>query len=132
MGRSAGDKSVEAFDAFVAARERQNDWADYVTPDRSRLRRGEVSKACGFSRSVLLQNKVAAGRLLMLENDLRRRSILKGSNEERRGEYLELMTDRDQRVRNVEDRTGALESAVGTLRRSVEEVGQQIDKILSG
>lgn len=131
MGRSAGEKSVEAFEAFIAEREKLKDWNDYVTPNRSRLLREKIVKACGFSRSVLQQNKVVAGRLFQLEKDLRKRSILQAIDEEPKEDLLELGVDRDERIQNLENRTERLESSIDELRRSIEDVEQQIDEILS-
>jgi hypothetical protein len=130
MGRSAGEKSAIALEEFISERERLKDWDDYVTPDRSRLRRGKIVKACGFSRSVIHQNKVVAGRLLQLEKYLRERSILMGIDEKDNGGLQELEVDRDVRIQNLENRTGRLESSIDDLRRSIEGVEQRIDEIL--
>jgi hypothetical protein len=131
MGRSAGEKSVEAFKAFIAEREQLKDWDDYVTPNRSQLRRGKIVKACGFSRSVLLQNKVVAGRLVQLEKDFRERSILQGVCDEPNEDPLEFGVGRDERIQKLENRTERLESSINELRKSLEDVEQQIDEILS-
>jgi hypothetical protein len=131
MGRSAGEKSVEAFEAFIAEREKLKDWDDYVTANRSQLWRGKIVKACDFSRSVLQQNKVVAGRLIQLEKDLRERSILQGVGDELNECPLEFGVDRDERIQNLENRTEKLESSIDELRQSIEDVEQQIDEILS-
>lgn len=131
MGRSAGEKSVEAFEAFITEREQLKDWNDYITPNRSQLRRGKIVKACGFSRSVLQQNKVVAGRLIQLEKDLRGRSILQDVGNEPNENPLEFGVNRDERIQNLENRTEKLESSIDELRQSIEDVEQQIDEILS-
>jgi hypothetical protein len=131
MGRESGEKSAEAFEAFIAERERRQDWDDYVTPDRSRLRRGKIVKECGFARSVIHQNRTVAGRLLQLEKKLRERFILKGTDEESTEALLDLEEGRDERLQNLENRTERLEASIDDLRRSLEGVEQTIDEILS-
>ena len=130
MGRSPGKKNAKAFESFIAERKRLKDWDDYVAPDRSKLLRRTIVRACGFSRSVLLQNRVVAGRLLRLEKELRRRSVLKAIGGDDGEEHLKVETDRDERVGSLEDRTGILETSVCELRRSLEAVERQIDEIL--
>lgn len=132
MGRSPGKKNVKAFEWFIAERKRLKDWDDYIAPDRSRLLRRKIVGACGFSRSVLLQNRAVAGRLLRLEKELRRRSVLKAIDGADGEEHLKVETDRDERVGSLEDRAGLLETSVRELRLSIEAVERQIDEILPG
>jgi hypothetical protein len=131
IGRLAGERNAKAFEAFIAERERRQDWDDYVTPDRSRLQRGKIVKVCGFSRSVLHQNRIVVGRLLQLENELRERSILESINEENKDDLLEFEEGRDERIQNLENRTERLESSIDDLRRSLEGIEQKISEILS-
>jgi len=132
MAKSSGKKNAKAFEWFIAERNRLKDWDDYVAPDRSRLLRGKIVGACGFSRSVLLQNRAVSGRLLRLEKDLRRRSVLRAVDEDAGEELLKVETDRDERIGSLEDRAGVLETSVRELRRSIEAVEQRIDEILPG
>lgn len=132
MGRSQGKKNAKVFESFIAERKRLKDWDDYVAPDRSRLLRRKIVGACGFSRSVLLQNRAVAGRLLRLEKELRRRSVLKVIDGADGEEHLKVETDRDERVGSLEDRAGVLETSVRELRLSIEAVERQIDEILPG
>lgn len=132
MDRSPSKKSAIAFESFIAERKRLKDWDDYVAPDRSRLLRRKIVGACGFSRSVLLQNRVVAGRLLRLEKELRRRSVLKAIDDGDGEGHLKVEADRDERVSSLEDRAGLLETSVRELRLSIEVVERQIDEILPG
>jgi len=132
MGRLPSKKNAKAFESFIAERKRLKDWDDYVAPDRSRLLRRKIVGACGFSRSVLLQNRVVAGHLLRLEKELRRRSVLRAIDGDDGEEHLKVETDRDEKVGSLEDRARLIETSVRELRLSIEAVERQIDEILPG
>lgn len=132
-GKAVGKKNAGKFEGFIAERERLNDWESYVHPNRSRLLRGKIVEACGFTRNVLLQNPIVVGRLLRLENELRERKILMGERERETVGKLsqEGEADRDNWLRSLEDQLDVMEATIREIREDVMSIDRRVDDIVS-
>lgn len=132
-GKSVGKKNAEKFEGFIAERERLNDWDSYVHSNRSRLLRGKIVDACGFTRNVLLQNPIVVGRLRRLENELRERKILMGDRDREKVGKLgqEGEADRDNWLRSLEDQLDVMEATIRDIREDVMNIDRRVDDIVS-
>lgn len=132
-GKSQAKESASKFEQFIAERERLNDWNIYVHPNRRRLSRGKIVDACGFTRSVLLQNPTVVGRLSRLEDELRERQILIGDGDRRRQGELgrEGESDRDSWLSSLEKQLDVMEAAIHEVREAVHNTDSRVDKLIS-
>jgi|LakMenEpi03Aug12_release.lakeMendotaPanAssembly.Ray.scaffolds.fasta_scaffold1042312_2 hypothetical protein len=67
---------IDRFDTFVAEREANKDWQNFLSRDCSSILRHKIYNHCEFTRSTLYQNPAIKIRLAMLEESLRKRGIL--------------------------------------------------------
>ena len=73
-GQQRGQENLKAFKTWIAQREKNNDWLEYV--QGVKLKRKDMAQECLMSRSAFLQNPEIKKTLQELEEDLRARGIL--------------------------------------------------------
>jgi hypothetical protein len=130
-GRTAAQENAARFESFVAEREQLNDWDDYVHPKRHRLLRERTAEACGFSRSVLLQNHTVVGRLRRLEDDLRKRKILTRNSEETSRPSAGTEVNRDSWLISLDQQLCILEGSIRELHGRIAETYLLVDELVS-
>ncbi len=76
-GRAGGEDNVNAFNEWIAERERAVDWTDYI--HRGQLNRSEIARECAFALSCLRSNPGLKSALMALETRLRETDVLPSS-----------------------------------------------------
>jgi hypothetical protein len=88
-GQQKSEANFQAFEQWIAL---QTPESFAQITHRGKLKRGDISKACGFAKSALTQNPRIRERLEALEADLRTKGILPPLSEKGEREQAEIPT----------------------------------------
>lgn len=133
-GKQQGQANYEAFEQWISIQTAES--YTEIT-HRGKLKRGDISKACGFAKSVLTQNPRIRMRLEGLEEDLRDIGILplmsdKGQTEQAEIPMYEAKTDKimeSKRLAELEKENLELKAKLARfeeIAQVIEEMGIQI------
>jgi hypothetical protein len=131
-GRQIAAENFKRFRAWVADREANRDWADYIR--RGQLNRTEVAAECGFAKSVLRQNPAVKTALEALEARLRSEGALPPGKGEKAPQTQDEAASAsvDRRIVTInnrsEQRVKALEAQNAALRAEVLELREQLNR----
>ncbi|WP_194711276.1 VPA1267 family protein [Noviherbaspirillum soli] len=133
-GRQIALENVDRFRAWIAERDKSNDWADYWRGDK--LSRTDIAAECGFNTAALRQNPTIKSDLEALEARLRGREASEssegketpqnGSNEAEEANAIDSLTRRlmksqssaEKRVKALEEENAALKAQISMLREA--------------
>jgi len=111
-----GYENVQKMKARLAERREAGDWSDLISADRKRLVRVKVARICSFCTSTFRDNREVRSLLLVAEENLRQKGVLRHSGDETTS------VDRDEAFRAMEERLEALEQAIAERKAVLDDV----------
>jgi hypothetical protein len=130
-GRKAGAATLKTFRRFLAERKRLKDWTNWTNASNSALSRRRISEACGFSRSVFLQNPALKRLIFNEERRLTRVGMLL------RRSPVTICNNRDLRpgatsaLKDLVRRIARLEAIANDFGKRLDETADEIDQLVS-
>lgn len=120
-GKVAGGENYRAFECFIEARKKDENWKQYILPGGRRLNKEAILKSpeCNFGKSVFIQNPTVKLRYAQLEAELTEKGILQVDDNQF---YGSSGLTRDEAVKQFED-------IVASLEKDIEELNQFICEI---
>lgn len=76
MSNPQAAKNFELFQAFIEERYEQDDFEDYVLPDKSELNKKMVARECGFDRKRITENSKIRSLWDKVNVDLMKKGLL--------------------------------------------------------
>lgn len=122
-GKIAGANNARAFEEFIAARNKDGRWREYILPGGRDLNKTAIcqSKECNFARSVFVQNPAVRSRCASLVDELAAKGILKGESDNIPPLSCAGLT-RDEAVAEIMGTIVALETEIAGLLGFLKEV----------
>jgi uncharacterized alpha-E superfamily protein len=112
----------ERFELFIRTRYERNDWAEYLSYDRTALVRRKILEKCDFPRSTLYQNAKIKSRLAEVEGRLLAAGTIKRAPQSLNSELLEepallaAAAALESRLNGLANRIAVLMAAINAAR----------------
>lgn len=128
-GQQKSKKNIELFLNWMSSTT-DDDYRQIIF--RGKLNRIQVSKECGFAKSVLQQNPKVKELLLNLENSLRERKVLPILTSQGKSKFIEPIPHKKYKIQNTSDskRIAILEQKILELEAKLKRY-QEIAEVVS-
>lgn len=121
-GKVASGENYRAFEAFIEARKKDENWEQYILPSGRHLNKEAILKSpeCNFGRSVFVQNPAVKRLYAQLEAELTEKKILLDDDNQFHGSSG---LSRDEAMKQFEDSVARLEKDIEELNQFLCEIG---------